>query len=176
MMAVAAVASLLTACGDDNEDTLKGYREWMNKNVAWLTEQERAVDPATGEKMYVKVIPDYNRGNYVLMRWYNDQEETKGNLRPYFTSTVDVKYKGRLYDDVPFDSSYLLADSTFQTRLGNVIEGWQIALQQMRVGDSCEVIIPYQVGYGSTGSGKIPPFSVLKFDMKLKNIANYVTN
>ena len=101
---------------------------------------------------------------------------TKDNLKPLLTSTVDVKYIGRLYNDVAFDSSFLRttpADSVFRTKLTGVIEGWQIALMNMHIGDSCEIVIPSDQAYGSSGSGSIYPYSALKFHVKLVGIPGY---
>ena len=56
-------------------------------------------------------------------------------------------------------------------RLNEVIDGWQIALQRMRVGDHWMVYIPYTVGYGTRTSGPIPAFSTLIFEVKLLGIA-----
>jgi FKBP-type peptidyl-prolyl cis-trans isomerase FklB len=43
----------------------------------------------------------------------------------------------------------------------------------MHVGDSVEVVIPYQLGYGTTITGSIPPYSMLKFNMRLVDIPYY---
>ena len=111
------------------------------------------------------------------MRYLNDRSKTVGNLSPMLTSTVDVKYIGRLYNDVPFDSSFTntasYGDSLFRTTPGEVIQGWTIALMNMRVGDSARIIIPYMLGYGASGSGSIPPYSTLVFDVKLVDIPYY---
>lgn len=56
-------------------------------------------------------------------------------------------------------------------RLNEVIEGWQIALQKMRVGDHWIVYIPYNMGYGTRTSGPIPAFSTLIFEVQLLGIA-----
>ncbi|MDE6074493.1 MAG: FKBP-type peptidyl-prolyl cis-trans isomerase, partial [Muribaculaceae bacterium] len=48
-----------------------------------------------------------------------------------------------------------------------------IALEKMHVGDSVEVIIPYQAGYGASSSGSILPYSTLRFGIKLVNIPYY---
>ncbi|MBR2147778.1 MAG: FKBP-type peptidyl-prolyl cis-trans isomerase [Muribaculaceae bacterium] len=90
---------------------------------------------------------------------------------------VDVKYHLRLYDGTPIDSSFLStspADSLFRCRLNTgVIEGWGIAIPRMHIGDSCRVIIPYNVGYGTKASGEIKPYSTLQFDIKLVGIPYY---
>ena len=170
-----AFAGLFSGCSDD-DDNWDEYREWIIGNNTWIQDKAAEVDLETGEPVYTKVIPSYNPAAYVLMRWFNDRSENAGNLKPLFTSTVDVKYIGHLYDDTPFDSSYLsttYGDSIFRTQLGSVIEGWQIALQMMRVGDSCEVIVPFAQGYGTAGSGIILPYSNLRFNIRLKDIYKY---
>ena len=54
-----------------------------------------------------------------------------------------------------------------------MIQGWVVALQDMRVGDSCEVVIPYSMAYGSQDLGTIKPYSMLKFGIKLVDIPFY---
>lgn len=166
---------LFIACGGDDEaDTWEEYTEWREANVSWLDEQEALVGN-DGKKIYTRVVPAWNENAYVLMRWFNDTNATRGNLSPLYTSTVDVKYIGRLYNDEPFDSSYLSTtpgDSLYRTKLTNVITGWTIAMERMHVGDSVELLVPYMQGYGSASQGKIiKPYSTLKFNIKLVNIA-----
>ena len=168
----------IVSCSSDDYDYSQ-YDEWREANNTWLAEQEAL--KVNGEAYYQKVVPSYDNGQYVLMHWFNDRSKTAGNLQPYYTSTVDVKYIGRLYDDEAFDSSYLntetYGDSIYRTKLTSVISGWAIALQEMHVGDSVEVIIPYQSAYGLTGSGStILPFSNLKFNIKLVNIPYWEIN
>ena len=87
-----------------------------------------------------------------------------------------MKYIGRLYNDVPFDSSFTTTtygDSIFRTKPSGTITGWQIALTDMRVGDSARVVIPYGQGYQALSTGSIPPYSTLVFDIKLVDIYSY---
>ena len=110
------------------------------------------------------------------MHYFNDTTLTRDNLSPLYTSTVDAKYIGYLYDGTPFDSSYLNtspADSILRLSLAGVIPGWTVALSFMHVGDSCEVLIPYEYAYGNTGDRKIKPYSALRFIMKLVDIPGY---
>ena len=162
------------ACGDDDKNTWEEYADWREINEQWLSEQEALRGP-DGLAVYTRVVPDWNSNAYVLMRWFNDREATKDNLSPFYTSTVDVKYIGRIYDDQAFDSSYTSVtpgDSLFRTKVSGVIPGWAIALEKMRVGDSVEVLIPYASAYGSSSQGKlIKPYSALKFNIKLVNVA-----
>ncbi len=109
----------------------------------------------------------------MLIHYFNDRAKTEGNLSPLVTSTVDAKYIGRLYNDEPFDSSFTMTtygDSIYRFRPSDMISGWQIALTDMRVGDSCRVVIPADQGYGVQSTGIILPYSVLVFDIKLTDI------
>lgn len=166
----------VAACKDDDEEkTWEDYADWREANEQWLAEQAALTNP-DGTPYYTKLVPVWDPAAYVLIHYFNDRSETEGRLSPLFTSTVDVKYHGRLYDDEPFDSSYLRtepADSVYRTACNEVIEGWSIALEDMRVGDTCEVLIPYQQGYGSTNSGVIKPYSALRFGIKLVGIPYY---
>ncbi len=159
----------LISCGDkDNYWTQ--YEDWRIANEAWFIEQLDAKDEQ-GNAVYTQVIPSWDKGVYVLMKWYNDTTLNQDAQSPYETSTVDVIYKGTLYDGVAFDSSYNRTDSIFRTQPTDVIKGWTIALERMRVGDSCQVIIPQSLAYGATSPNSIIlPYSTLVFDMKLKDI------
>lgn len=175
---VAAIAALFivscTETDDQDVNVWDKYADWREENTTWIEQQEALLDEA-GNPVYTKVVPEWNRNGYVLMRWFNDRALTENNLVPLYTSTVDVKYYGRLYTDEPFDSSYTSispADSVSRFQISKTIQGWAIALEQMHVGDSVEVIIPYELAYGASApSDKILPYSALKFNIKLTNIA-----
>ncbi|MDE6808687.1 MAG: FKBP-type peptidyl-prolyl cis-trans isomerase [Muribaculaceae bacterium] len=158
-----------TACDDDdNSDT---YAEWRQTNIDYINQQ--AALEENGRAYYERISPAWNPSLYVLIHYFNDRGLTAGNLQPLETSTVAVKYKGMFYEGTGFDSSYVNTDSLFTTKLTGVISGWQIALEKMHVGDSVEVIIPYQAGYGASGSGSILPYSTLRFGIKLVDIPYY---
>ena len=168
-----AIAAMLSAsCNDDDDSTLAQYQEWRDTNVAFFEEQKYAMNDA-GVNEYTTLKPAWNTGAEILIKYLNDRSKTEGNLSPMLTSRVSVKYIGRLYNGVPFDSSYINKDSLWQTNLSAVISGWTIALQYMRVGDSARVVIPYNLGYGAQVSAAIPPYSTLVFDIKLADIVDY---
>jgi len=172
-LAFIAVAGLLSSCDDDNQTTWEQYKEWRQTNIDFYEEQKYLITPS-GENYYNTITAPWNSGAEVLIKYLNDRSKTEGNLSPMLTSTVAVKYIGRLYNGEAFDSSYSVKpDSVFTTQLTSVISGWTLALQYMRVGDSARVVLPYGQAYGSTGSGAIPPYSTLVFDIKLKDIVDY---
>ena len=81
--------------------------------------------------------------------------------------TVTVHYTGSLMNGQVFDSSVKRGQPA-QFAIGQVIEGWNEALQQMKKGEKRTLIIPPQLGYGERGyPGVIPPSSFLIFDVEL---------
>jgi peptidylprolyl isomerase len=93
-------------------------------------------------------------------------EKGEGDRCPRANNVVTVHYKGSLINGKVFDNSWERGyPEAF--RLNDLILGWQIALTQMHVGDHWIVYIPYEAGYGTRGSGSIPGYSTLIFEMKL---------
>lgn len=90
--------------------------------------------------------------------------------RPDLRSVVCVHYTGRLINGRVFDNSRR-DGIPVAFRLYEVIDGWQIALSQMRPGDRWTIYIPSQLAYGSRTDGDIPGNSTLIFDVELISIA-----
>lgn len=175
MLGASALAASLWSCADDDDyvDYWTEYASYREANEQWLAEQEQLVDE-DGSPYYERVVPAWNQGSYILVHWFNDRSETAGNLQPYLTSTVTTKYNGYLYDGTLFDTSETNSvDSTYTTAVSAVIDGWQIALQNMHVGDTVQILVPYASAYGAQSSGKIKPYSALRFNMSLKDVADW---
>lgn len=97
------------------------------------------------------------------------REITKGRgEKPTARSVVTVHYKGMLINGKTFDATEKGRPATFPLR--GLIEGWKIALKEMSVGARWEVVIPFNMGYGSRGAGVIKPFSTLIFDIQLLRV------
>lgn len=89
---------------------------------------------------------------------------------PTETDTVMVHYTGRLLDGTEFDSSHRRGAPT-ELGVGQVIPGWQEALQKMKVGSQWEVWIPAELAYGERGAGAaIGPNQTLHFEIELVEI------
>ena len=101
--------------------------------------------------------------------YYKVLQTGEGKVSPTPRSIVSVHYRGALIDGKEFDNSYK-RNCPEAFRLCDVIDGWQIALQQMHVGDKWMIYIPSEMGYGSKASGPIPANSTLIFEVELLGI------
>ena len=82
---------------------------------------------------------------------------------------VSVYYKGSLINGKVFDQTK--PEEPIQFPVGGVIPGWTEALKKMKTGDTWEVVIPSELGYGADGSGDaIPPDQTLVFTMSLVKV------
>ncbi|MDC0379397.1 FKBP-type peptidyl-prolyl cis-trans isomerase [Litorivicinus sp.] len=88
---------------------------------------------------------------------------------PKATDTVKVHYEGRLISGDVFDSSIARGEPV-SFPLNGVIPGWSEGVQLMKVGAKFEFTIPSALAYGPSGTGPIPPNSVLVFDVELLEI------
>ena len=83
---------------------------------------------------------------------------------------VKVHYEGKLLDGRVFDSSYQQGAPAVFT-VGQLVEGWNEALQLMRPGDEMTLWVPPELGYGEEGAPPdIPPNSVLVFRMEMLDV------
>ncbi|MBE7464875.1 MAG: FKBP-type peptidyl-prolyl cis-trans isomerase [Planctomycetes bacterium] len=88
--------------------------------------------------------------------------------------TVEVHYTGWLLKDKSeFDSSSGRSEAfKFTIGKGEVIKGWELGVQGMKVGGKRKLVIPHPLGYGDAGSPpKIPAKADLVFDVELLKIA-----
>ncbi|KAL2454925.1 Peptidylprolyl isomerase [Abeliophyllum distichum] len=85
---------------------------------------------------------------------------------------VSVHYIGKLKKNGKiFDSNIGRAPFQFRLGAGQVIKGWDVGVNGMRVGDKRRLTIPPAMGYGSKGAGgAIPPNSWLVFDVELVDV------
>ena len=83
---------------------------------------------------------------------------------------VKVHYEGKLLDGRIFDSSYREGAPAVFT-VGDLVEGWNEALQLMRPGDELMLWVPPELGYGEEGAPPdIPPNSVLVIRMEMLDV------
>jgi FKBP-type peptidyl-prolyl cis-trans isomerase FkpA len=143
-----------------------------NSNEPVLSNEEQlAID--------VKKIDDYLSSKGIVAQIdesglrYVIHIEGEGLISPNEDNCITVNYNGkRLRDDFSFDSG-----TNSSSGLVGFIEGWQIGLQKMQIGDSATLYIPSGLAYGPTAIGSnIGKNEILYFGIKLKNIGEYYFN
>ncbi len=86
-------------------------------------------------------------------------------------NTVSVNYVGTLTDGTKFDSSVDRGQPfSFTVGIGQVIRGWDIGVEGMKVGEKVRLTIPPELAYGSQSVGPIPPNSTLIFEIDLLGV------
>ncbi|RYE00201.1 MAG: FKBP-type peptidyl-prolyl cis-trans isomerase [Sphingobacteriales bacterium] len=102
----------------------------------------------------------------------NGTQATKGMF-------VDVFYTGRTIGGVVFDSNtdtsfHHTQALSFQTGQGQMLRGFDEAVQMMKQGDKGRVLIPGALAYGQNPppGSKINPNDILIFDLDLRNVSN----
>ena len=138
-------------------DLVEKVEEEANKKEA---EEQKKIDREIDNR-YPGAIKTPSGLKYVVLK------EGSGDKSPKYGQNVTVHYQGTFLNGKIFDSSILRGEpATF--KIGQVIEGWNEALQTMKKGEKRTLIIPYQLGYGIHGyPGVIPPKSTLIFDVEL---------
>jgi hypothetical protein len=87
-----------------------------------------------------------------------------------------VHYTGWLKDGTKFDSSVDRNQPLdFVQGRRQVIAGWDLGFEGMKVGGKRRLFIPYQLAYGEAGSGPIPARAELIFDVELLGVEDVPT-
>ena len=91
--------------------------------------------------------------------------------------SVSVHYTGKLEDGTVFDSSIPRGQPfNFTLGAGQVIKGWDLGVEGMKVGEKRNLVIPPHLGYGVRGAGAtIPPNATLIFDVELLEVTMPIT-
>ncbi len=99
---------------------------------------------------------------------YVVKKDGSGDKTPVKGTTVSAHYTGKLLDGTKFDSSYDRGQPiSFVVGAGQVIKGWDEAFIDMKKGEKRVLIIPADLGYGTSGRGPIPPNATMVFDVEL---------
>jgi len=96
-----------------------------------------------------------------------------GKTFPHAGDQLSMHYTGTLAQNgQKFDSSVDRGQPfTFTIGVGQVIQGWDVGVMSMSLGEESELHIPSQMGYGANGAGNvIPPNADLNFKVQLLKI------
>lgn len=143
-----------------------------------LTEEEkveRTVETEMQElnELLIRIVNEgYDIDTTDLGVYYVVYEEGTG-VYPKAGDTLTVEYVAAFTDGVVFDASanhFANGKWVFIYKEESVIQGFDNALSVMKKGGEIDAIIPSTLGYGITGSGVVPPYTTLIFNIKLDNI------
>jgi uncharacterized damage-inducible protein DinB len=100
------------------------------------------------------------------LRYIEIKEGTGEPAKP--AQEYTVHYTGWLRDGKKFDSSVDRGTPlTFVQGRRQVIAGWEMGFEGMKVGGKRRLFLPYALAYGEQGNGPIPPKAELIFDVEL---------
>lgn len=188
LIGLLCVASLSIVSCSETDGVEDPYANWKERNQHYIDSIAAVAEANLGDGVgQWKIVRSYKLPPLGLDEKgkVNDNVYCKilkvgdGMESPLFTDTASVNYRGWLINKVVFDQSYqgeLDPDVTSPQEfvVGGVITGWSTALTKghgnMKVGDRWEVYIPYQLAYGESGSGDIPGYSTLIFDVNLVDV------
>lgn len=142
------------------------FQEYQMGLVKEKSAKQKAVDAEIIEK-YLKdnsitTIQDTSGIRYVI-------HNSEGKRKPTIDDCVEVNYVGNfITGGEPFDQNPKL---TFPLR--QVIEGWQIGIPKLGIGDSATFFVPSGLAYGPRGRRTIPPNSILVFNVKLLAVQTF---
>ena len=103
--------------------------------------------------------------NYIVEKTGTGETVKTGNK-------VTVKYIGFFTTGEIFDASAYHGDGTFTYthKTDKLISGWEEGIEAMQKGGRAAFLIPSAKGYGTSGSGSIPPYSPLIFVIEVVDI------
>jgi peptidylprolyl isomerase len=156
---------LVAGCGgDDSDDSTSG------DSTATTTEAAATVSKSAAKREKPKVKPPKGAPPKQLVEKTlipgTGAEAKKGDQ--VTVNYVGVGYKTGIEFDASFDRG-----EPFSFTLGNgeVIRGWDLGVEGMKVGERRELIIPPNLAYGSEGSGVIGPNATLVFVIDLIEVS-----
>jgi len=162
--------SFVSCLGDDD---IEIDEEWKRLN-------EKEFNKLQGDDSYSTVQSLSNDGFIYWKRTtaITDNDGLSGNSdNEYirFNDTIKCRYEGWYFDregeKITFDTTegdYNKVERKFA--VSGLVEGWRTALQYMVAGDQREIVIPWNLGYGASGSTAIPGYTTLWFNLKVTEV------
>lgn len=153
LILIAVLAFAATSCKKDN------WLDWKTENQLWLEQNKitYADDPSfhiSPSGLQYRILSDPN----------------PSDAMPHNNSIITCDYTGKLINGAQFDGG------TGSFTLSSTISGFIEGLKKIHTHGDIELYIPYELGYGTEGSGTegtysyIPPYSTLIFTIHLSAI------
>lgn len=172
---IAGLSLSLAACGGKKDaeksieaasETAKSATEDATKKAEEMSEAMTKPDLRTDNQKWM----DENGTKEGVMTTESGLQykvlESGDGAMPTLSSVVKVHYEGRLINGDVFDSS-IARGTPIEYDITGFVKGWTEGLQLMKVGDTFELYVPPNLGYGPRGKGAVPPNSIMIFKMQL---------
>ncbi len=161
---LATIAFMSSCERNDNQ-------EWKMINDQWWTEWEKEVKAYNDTVDTIRYRPDGDKIDTIRVYKYQTTESgliykvilDEGLRYPNENSYVKVTYTGSFINGRSFDS---ISEPTW-LKLTQLVPGWLEGLKTIKDRGKIKLYVPYTLGYGESGSGSIPPYSMLVFDVHL---------
>lgn len=182
IIAISCSSAFFMSCSTDDNST--GIdEEWKAYNEQQIADLVKEINAGTSEyqtreseskaaSIYFRYIDDYDDEITKTISTKITDTET-----PYYTDSVAYRCEGTfLWND---GTEHIFQSdnngSISRARVSSHIDGFTTMLQHMHKGEQVEVIMPYQLGYGTSGliSGTttiVPAYTTLKFKIYLIDI------
>ena len=182
-------SSLFISCSEEQAEDAE-YANWQTRNEAYFEQQyQQHLAASTADCFVLRSVTqpsslelkDIEHTNCILVDVISHGDEN-GDVA-YFNDVAEVHYEGRLIPSKSYSAGYVFDCSwdgdfdpavanPYETEVNGVVNGFFTALSNMHVGDRWRVTIPYQLGYGVSGSGDVPGYSTLIFDIRLAGVTH----
>ena len=186
---LAVILTVFSSCKETAE--FDDHANWQSRNSDFLSgiasdhSNEMPEVAAKGAKFRLlsfRLDPakSWSNSNFVFCEVL---EQGNGTESPYYTDSIRFNYRVRLIPTDYYPEGQVV-DQSFKTAqldpsvnipasfaVNSVIEGVITALMHMHCGDYWKLYIPSGMAYGTSGSGAIPGYSTLIFEVNLTEIA-----
>lgn len=134
------------------------------------TEEERKMAAAAKIKEVETKFPGFSKDSNGI--YYKTTKEGSGS-KIGGRRAVAVEYKGYLVSGQVFDQSKGRGPLEFTTAGGQMIPGFDIMVQDMKLGEKRTIVLPPEQAYGAQGiPGIIPGGAYIAFDVELTKVKN----
>jgi len=138
---------LLFGCKTYNEEDHANFDDKIQK---YIKNQKLIGFEKSESGLYYKIIAEGN-GDYIKL-----------------TDEVTFNYEGRLLNGSIFDGEHKKNPISFH--MNELIQGWKEGMMYLKPGGKIKMIVPPYLGYGDYELDKIPPHSILYFEIEVINV------
>lgn len=146
----------------DRQKEINAFTEKQKQSIKAYLEKQNISAEETDEGIFIERVSPATAKNTVV--W---QEVCKDSC------LAMVRYEGRLMDGKVFDENYTKGGA-FAVRMNTdqVIQGFEIAIKHMQVGETINAYIPSMLAYkeGGTKTRDIKPFQSIMFKITLEKV------